>query len=92
MVATGVSQVTQRPFNLIVAFESSTDDHGNKLGRAIAEASFHHLVDYNWDTAKGCPTFLHEAPGDEVRRHPERLSGIKTYVTNVACWLAPGNN
>jgi len=51
VIATGVSQITHRPFNLIVAFEHALDAHGNRLGRAIAESSFHHFVDYNWDTS-----------------------------------------
>jgi hypothetical protein len=89
VIATGLSQVTQRPFNLIVAFERTTDRHGNTLGRAIAESSFHHLVDYNWDISKGCPSSLVEAPGDQVRREPEKLNDVKSYVSNVARWLAP---
>ncbi len=89
VIATGTSTVTGRPFNLVVAFESSRDDHGNTLGRAVAEASFHHLVDYNWDTSKGCPSFLEERPGDQIKTEPERLEDIKTYVANVARWLAP---
>jgi hypothetical protein len=58
----------------------------------VAESSFHHFVDYNWDLSKGAPTFLHEPPGDEIKRHPEHLADIKNYVTNLARWLAPGNN
>ena len=88
VIATGISQVTGRPFNLLVAFEHSRDKNGNILGRAIAESSFHHLVDYNWDTSMGCPTFLEELPGDEIERAPEKLVDVKTYVTNVARWLA----
>src|SRR5256712_9431032 len=91
VIATGTSKVTGRPFNLIVAFESACDVHGNTLGRAVAESSFHHLVDYNWDTSKGCPSFLEEPPGDEIMREPEKLEDVKTYVTNVARWLAPTN-
>jgi hypothetical protein len=90
-IAAGVSKVSGREFDLLVAFEGREDDHGNRLGRAVAESSFHHLVDYNWDTTKGCPTFLLEPPGDEIERHPERLADIKTFVTNVARWLAPQN-
>lgn len=89
VIATGVSQVTHRPFNLIVAFESTQDDHGNTLGRGVAESSFHHLVDYNWDISKGCPSFLVEPPGDQIRREPQKLEDIKTYVSNLARWLAP---
>jgi hypothetical protein len=88
VVATGVSQVTNRPFNLMVAFERADDSHGNTLGRAVAESSFHHFVDYNWDVAMGCPSFLEEPPGDQIRREPEKLEDIKTYVRNLALWLA----
>ena len=87
VIATGMSQVTDRPFNLVVAFESSHDAHGNMLGRAVAESSFHHLVDYNWDTSKGCPSFLLEPPGNQIKRDPHKLADIKTYVANVARWL-----
>jgi hypothetical protein len=89
VIATGVSKVTQRPFNLIVAFESAVDSHGNTLGRAVAESSFHHLVDYNWDVNAGCPNFLLEDPGHEIKDDPEKLRDIKTYVENVARWLTP---
>ena len=88
VVATGISKSTNRPFNLMVALENSTDDHGNKLGRAIAESSFHHFVDYNWDISIGCPSFLIEAPGHEIEKNPEKLEDIKTYVRNIAIWLA----
>lgn len=89
VIATGTSQVTGRHFNLIVTFEHARDSHGHMLGRAIAESSFHHFVDYNWDTAKGCPSFLAEPPGDQIKRDPQRLDDIKTYVRNVAFWLGP---
>jgi len=89
VIATGASKVTGRAFNLIVAFESARDAHGNMLGRAVAESSFHHFVDYNWDTSKGCPSFLEEPPGDQIKREPEKLEDVKTYLTNVARWLAP---
>jgi hypothetical protein len=89
VVATGVSSVTGRPFNLLVAFERADDGHGNRLGRAVAESSFHHFVDYNWDTTKGCPSFLEEPPGDQIAREPEKLEDVKTYVRNLALWLAP---
>ena len=88
VIACGTSQVSGRQFNLIVAFEQRPDPHGNQLGRALAESSFHHFVDYNWDTSKGCPSFLSEPPGDEIKRDPARLAGIKTYVSNAARWLA----
>ena len=87
VIASGKSETTGRPFNLVVAFESSQDNHGNQLGRGIAESSFHHFADYNWDTEMGCPTFVAEPPGDGYKRNPRALEDIKTYVTNVARWL-----
>ena len=87
VIATGKSKSTGRDFNLIVAFEKDKDTHGNTLGRAIAEASFHHFVDYNWNIDSGCPSGLTEAPGDEIREHPERLDDVKQYVANLANWL-----
>jgi hypothetical protein len=88
VIATGRSQISGRPFNLVVAFESMPDNHGNTLGRGIAESSFHHLVDYNWDTSLGCPGFVEEPPGDGYKRNPQALEDIKAYVRNAAVWLA----
>ncbi|HET6862637.1 MAG TPA: hypothetical protein VFH91_06305 [Pyrinomonadaceae bacterium] len=92
VIATGESQTTHRPFNLVVAFEKASDSHGNELGRAIAESSFHHFVDYNWDISMGCPSFLVETPGHQIQNEPEKLSDIKTYVRNLALWLTPQRN
>ena len=88
VIATGQSKTTGRQFNLVVAFESSIDDHGHQLGRGIAESSFHHFVDYNWDTDMGCPSFLVEPPGNGYKRNPPALGDIKTYVANAARWLS----
>jgi hypothetical protein len=89
VIATGRSAMTGRPFNLIVAFERALDERGNLLGRAVAQSSFHHFADYNWDPETGCPTFVNEPPGDEARKHPARLDDVKVYVRNLAQWLAP---
>jgi hypothetical protein len=91
VIATGKSEVTGRDFNLVVAFETSDDNHGHQLGRGIAESSFHHFVDYNWNTDMGCPSFLEEPPGDGYKRNPQALEDIKTYVGNAARWLAGHN-
>jgi hypothetical protein len=88
VIATGKSQTTGRDFNLAVAFEHAADRHGNRLGRAVAESSFHHFVDYNWDTQKGCPSFVAEPPADGYRENPQALEDIKLYVRNLAFWLA----
>ncbi|HEX8289837.1 MAG TPA: hypothetical protein VF556_17790, partial [Pyrinomonadaceae bacterium] len=91
VIAKGKSLVTGTDFNLIVAFDRHEDEHGNLLGRAVAESSFHHLVDYNWDIGKGCPDFVEEKPGDGYANNPPALNDIKTYVENLAKWLAPQN-
>jgi hypothetical protein len=88
VVALGKSIVTGREFNLVVAIDHYQDEKGNFLGRAIANSSFHHLVDYNWDTNKGCPTFVDEAPGEGMKQEPRALEDIKSYTRNVALWLA----
>jgi hypothetical protein len=92
VIATGTSQTTRRPFNLSVAFERNRDEHGNNLGRAVAQSSFHHFVDYNWDIDRGCPSFVLEAPGDGIKREPDKLEHIKRYVRNLAIWLAPSQD
>jgi len=89
VVATGVSKTTGHDFNLVVVLEGKTDQHGNRCGRAVAESSFHHFVDYNWDISKGCPSFLVEPPGHEIERDPARLRDVQNYVANLAHWLAP---
>lgn len=88
VIALGKSLVTDRNFNLLVAIEHHQDEHGNILGRGVANSSFHHLVDYNWDINKGCPTFVNEPPGDGIKKEPRALEDIKIYVRNVAFWLA----
>ncbi len=89
VIAIGTSKVTGKDFNLIVAFDRDRDKNGNLCGRGIAESSFHHLVDYNWDISKGCPDFVEEAPGAGLKNNPLILEDIKTYAANLAKWLAP---
>ncbi len=89
VIATGTSKVTGRTFNLAVAFDRASDEQGNLLGRAVAESSFHHFLDYNWDSDTGCPTFVDEPPGDGMKREPRALEDIHRYVRNLALWLAP---
>ena len=91
VIAVGRSAATGRPFNLAVAFERGVDANGSPRGRGVAESSFHHFADYNWDISMGCPSFVEELPGDEVARHPGRLAGIKAYARNLARWLAPSH-
>ena len=91
-IAIGTSQVTNRPFTLAVAFEVTKDAQGKTLGRAVTESTFHHFADYNWDTEMGCPSFVEEAPGDGFKKEPHKLEDVKTYVRNLALWLAPSTS
>lgn len=36
----------------------------------------------------GCPSFVDEPAGDGIKKEPHALEDIKTYVRNVALWLA----
>lgn len=89
VIATGISKVTGREFNLAVAFEREIDARGNCWGRAVAESTFHHFCDYNWDPSAGCPSFVDEPPGNSMQTEPAALADIHTYVRNLALWLAP---
>jgi hypothetical protein len=82
VIMTGRSRTTGRDFNLAIAFEGGA--HG---GRAIAQSTFHHFTDYNWDLSRGCPTFVSEIPGDGMAREPQALADTHRYVLNVAAWL-----
>jgi len=82
VVATGRSQTTGVRFNLMVAVEEPG------MGRAVSDASFHHVCNYNWDPALGCPSFVSEPPGDGLSRSPEAASDARRYAENVAAWLA----
>jgi hypothetical protein len=84
IVATGKSLVTGNSFNLAVAF-----DRRSSFGRAVAESTFHHFADYNWNTAMGCPDFVSEAPGDTLMTNSQAMDDVKAYMRNLVIWLAP---
>ena len=83
VVAIGRSKVTGRPFNLVVAFDPRRD-----AGRAVAQSTFHHFCDYNWEIGAGCPSFVTELPGDGMRREPAAQRDIERYMRNLVLWLA----
>lgn len=82
VIMEGRSSITGRHFGIAVAFERS-----GTMGRAIAQSTFHHFADYNWNPADGCPSFVTEAPGNGMSRFPEALRSTRQYVRNVAFWL-----
>jgi len=84
-VARGQSTVTSHVFDLVVAFDRSEEFRG----RGIAESSFHHFADFNWNPASGAPSFVTEAPASGLQRRPEGLEHTRDYVRNLVTWLAP---
>jgi len=86
IIATGASKVTGRPFNIAVAFEG-----GEGRGRGLAQSTFHHFADYNWDPRDGSPSFVDEPPGDAMLRDPDALRQTKQYMSNLAFWLGGGS-
>ncbi len=88
VVATGVSASSGHPVNLIVAFDGERGADGAPLGRAVAQSTFHHFCDYNWDPQTGCPSFVTEPPSDGMRRDPRGLADTHAYVANLAAWLS----
>jgi hypothetical protein len=86
VIATGTSLATGRRFNIAVAFERT---HNN--GPAIAQSTFHHFADYNWDPRCGCPDFVEEAPSFELPSDARAMASVHCYVRNVALWLAGRN-
>lgn len=83
VILEGQSSLTGRRFNMAVAFESSASG-----GRAIAQSTFHHFADYNWNPAVGAPSFVTERPGEGMRQLPEALRSTRQFVRNVAFWLS----
>jgi hypothetical protein len=84
VIATGMSQTTGKTFNLAVAFEREADGSG----RAVAQSTFHHFCDYNWDPRAGCPSFVSEPPSDRMLTDPRGLQAAHRYVRNLAGWLS----
>jgi hypothetical protein len=87
VIAAGTSWTTGRRFSLVIAL----DRGAAQPGRAIADSSFHHFADYNWDPSRGAPSFVTEPVGDGMRREPRALADIHAYVANAARWLSPAD-
>jgi hypothetical protein len=81
VIATGQSRATGKRFNIAVAFERTETD-----GPAIAESTFHHFADYNWDPRRGSPDFVSETPVYELPDSPA-MTSVHRYVRIGALWL-----
>ncbi len=92
VIARGKSAQTGRTFNSVVAIEGEPcSTSSSSMGRAVAESTFHHFVDLNWNTAKGSPSFVTDKPGHGIADDPERFEIFKEYVRNIARWLDPAS-
>lgn len=89
VLAQGRSASTGRVFNLAVLLDGERTPDGRPMGRAVAESTFHHFADYNWDISCGAPSFVTERPGSQIKDDPSRLVAFKDYVRSVAAWLHP---
>jgi hypothetical protein len=83
VIATGKSLASGERFNIAVAFERSESD-----GPAIAQSTFHHFCDYNWDPSRGSPDFVTETPVYKLPSTPRAMASVHRYARNVALWLA----
>ncbi|MGV0714780.1 hypothetical protein ABQE93_05175 [Mycolicibacterium sp. XJ662] len=92
VLAQGRSTATGRRFNLAVALEDEPGPDGRPMGRALAESTFHHFADYNWDVDAGAPSFVAEPPGTQIKADPPRLAIFTDYVRNIAAWLHPSGS
>lgn len=81
VIATGQSLASGQRFNISVAFERTETD-----GPALAESTFHHFADYNWDPRRGSPDFVSEPPVYELPDSPA-MASVHNYVRNMALWL-----
>jgi hypothetical protein len=89
VLAKGRSTATGRHFNLAVVIDGEEGPDGRPMGRALAESTFHHFADYNWDLGCGAPSFVTEQPGTQIKADPSRMEVFKDYVRNLANWLQP---
>jgi hypothetical protein len=89
VLAQGRSTATGRHFNLAVVLDGEVTPAGRPMGRALAESTFHHFADYNWDLDRGAPSFVSEPPGTQIKADPTRLAVYKDYIRNIATWLQP---
>jgi hypothetical protein len=82
VIATGRSKATGHTFNIAVAFTGAPT-----AGRAIAQSTFHHFADYNWDVGAGCPSFVTEVPSAGLINNAQAVADTRRYMLNLAKWL-----
>lgn len=84
VIACGSSKVTGNRFNLVVVFEGNDA----RPGRAVAQSTFHHFSDLNWDPRAGAPSFVDEPPGRGMLDERRAYDDARRYALNLADWLS----
>jgi len=82
VILTGRSETTGREHPIAVAVEPH-----DGAGPVIADSSFHHIADYNWNPNAGCPSFVTEPCGSRVVEDDRAAKQVRRYATNIADWL-----
>jgi hypothetical protein len=72
-------------FAIAITFEPQAGG----TGPGLAQSTFHHFADYNWDPGMSAPSFVTEPPGHGLAASPEARQSVKQYVANLADWLKP---
>ena len=90
VVAEGLSTLSGRSFNLVVAEDRVSGDDGRRHGRIVAHSSFAPPLRLQLETSAGAPSFVDDPPGTGIAGDPHALDDIKTYVGNAVHWLAAG--
>jgi hypothetical protein len=72
VIARGRSKATGARFNIAVAFEAD-----GTAGRAIAQSTFHHFADYNWDTRVVLSMSHPETEFSAIPRHGRPLIDMR---------------
>lgn len=86
VIATGTSLATGTRFNIAVSFEGSSAN-----GPALAQSTFHHFSDYNWDPRCGQPDFVTEPHVHTLANTPRAMAHVHRYMRNAGLWLAGRN-
>lgn len=81
-ILAGISRVSGNRFSI-----ASVMERAGGSGRVLAESTFHHFCDFNWDPRMGSPSFVSETPGTGMLDNADALRSTKQYVRNIASWL-----
>lgn len=87
VVIEGRSRITGNTFGSAVAFDHRVSGSGQRIGRAVAQSTFHHFVDPNLDPSMPSPSFVSEPPGRGITENPTALRDALRYIENIANWL-----